>query len=39
MDWIWPAVAVWGIVGGTALLRDAQRRRFAAAAPPPAIRA
>ena len=27
LDWIWPAVAVWGIVGGTALLRDAQRRR------------
>lgn len=40
MDWIWPAVAVWGIVGGSALLRDAQRRRrLAAAAPPPAIRA
>lgn len=33
-DWIWPAVGVWGIVGGTALLRDAERRRRRIARPP-----
>ena len=27
LDRIWPAVGVWGIVSGTALLRDAHRRR------------
>ena len=26
-DEIWPAMAIWGIVGGTALLLDARRRR------------
>ena len=26
-DAIWPAMAIWGIVGGTALLLDARRRR------------
>jgi uncharacterized membrane protein HdeD (DUF308 family) len=40
VDRIWPAVAVWGIVGGTALLRDANRRRrhVAATTPQPASR-